>query len=163
MGGVYGYLRVFLLLQTQKLECLSVSGALWQFCSAPTTFSLWDLYLFFPLLMQKFFTADCEIFHRKQNKTKKTNYRAIPIQKPAFNMEISCHFFILKCTWCTNANVRITCSISHNRKQYVCYTWTRRSDGERWKQIFFSIITTAKSVMLKQKREKWLPCTHTDT
>lgn len=98
----------------------------------------------------------------KQSKqSKATNYRAIPVQKPAFNMELSCHFFISKCTWCTNVNVRIASSIRHNRKQYVCYTWTQRLAGERGKQIFFFLNKKGCQVTYVETEEREVTCLYT--
>lgn len=66
---------VFLLLRTQRLESLW-SGALQQFCSAPSSARFT---LLFSFLTHNFYTAACEIFQRKQSKarqSKLTNYRA---------------------------------------------------------------------------------------
>lgn len=114
---------------------LSVSFALYQLLS------LCGTYAFFLLQhAKKIFPADCKIFQQKQSKEKKQrNFRAIRLQKPAFNKEISCHFFISKCTWCANANVRIACSISHNRKQYKFTIPECKDQWEKDKnRLFFS-------------------------
>lgn len=132
-----------------------------QICSALTPVPLWDLCFFFPsITCKKIFPADCEILQRKQSKEKQTNnqtknYRAIPIQKPAFNKEISCHFFISKCTWCANANVRIACSINHNRKQYKFTIPECKDQSEKDKnRLFFSKSEGLPSQLCWNRRER---------
>lgn len=60
---------VYFMLRTQRLESL-YSGALCQFCSAPTSMRL---ILLFSFLTYNFFTVDSEIFQKKQSKTKEIN------------------------------------------------------------------------------------------
>lgn len=96
-----------------------------------------------------------ETSKEKQTNKQTKNYRAIPIQKPAFNKEISCHFFISKCTWCANANVRIACSINHNRKQYKFTIPECKDQSEKDKnRLFFSKSEGLPSQLCWNRRER---------